>query len=136
MILRRCERFVHGVLIFSFPIMKGRDAMKAKMDKRFYIAIHGILADECARKMAKRLRRHGLKITAVALPTYRWGNTVFFRDYWIDVEISRLRDLIWIVVIGSWLTGEYKGICDIYGYRSVEYGENMKECWRKVYSKE
>jgi hypothetical protein len=114
--------------------MKGRDAMKAKMDKRFYIAVHGILAEECARKLAKQLRRRGLKITTAAIPTSRLGNTVFFRDYWIDVEINRLRDLIWVATIGSWLTGEYKDICDIYGYRSVEYGESMKECWKKVYS--
>jgi hypothetical protein len=114
--------------------MKGRDAMKAKMDKNFYIAVHGILAEECAKKLAKRLRRRGLKITTAAIPTSRFGNTVFFRDYWIDVEINRLRDLIWVAIIGSLLTGEYKDICDIYGYRGAEYG-SMKECWKKVYSK-
>lgn len=109
--------------------------MKARMDKRFYIAVHGILAEECARELARRLRRRGLKITTAAIPTVRWNNTVFFRDYWIDVEIDRLRDLIWIAAISSLLTGEYKGICDIYGYRETEYG-SMKECWKEVYSKQ
>lgn len=110
--------------------------MKARMDKRMYIATHGILAEECAKKLAKRLRKHGLKTTTAAVPTIRMCNAAFFRDYWIDVEITGLRDLIWIAIIASFLTGEYKGICDIYGYRSVEYGENMKEVWKKVYSKQ
>ena len=109
------------------------------VDKKFYIATNGILAEECARKFAKRLRKHEIKIRTAAIPTSMLGNTVFFRDYWIEVELTdgpgQIKEWLLLLVIGSFLTGEYKGVCDIYGYRDGEFGNSMEECWKKVYKK-
>ena len=108
---------------------------QARMDKKFYIATNGLLAEECARKMAKRLRKHNLKIRTAAVPTSRLGNTVLFRDYWIEVDVKSINDLMWILVVGSWLSGEYHGFCNSYIYREVDYGDSMEECWKNVYEK-
>lgn len=109
-----------------------------KFEKKFYIATSGILAEECARKFAKRLRKHKIKIRTAAIPTSRLGNAVFFRNYWIEVELTdgpgRIKELLLLLMIGSFLTGEYSGVCDIYGYRAEEFGDSMEECWRKVYT--
>ena len=105
------------------------------VDKRFYIAFNGILAEDCARKFAAKLRKHKMKIRTAAIPTSVFGNTVFFRDYWIEVDEPTVSDWWWILIFGSWYTGEYKRVCNIYGYREVEYGNSMEECWKKVYKK-
>ena len=48
---------------------------------------------------------------------------------------GQIKEWLLLLVIGSFLTGEYKGVCDIYGYRDGEFGNSMEECWKKVYKK-